>query len=171
MTFLEYFNKNVHKVKLVDKRKSRFMRAIAWALSVLGIMGRDEFLDNFTTTIGSRIYTQKHLDWDNPSPLMFHELTHVLQFSFLMAVRYLLSSKWRMRYESEAVQSVVLCTDLKPTTAWMDRMVRQFTKYRIDETTIRNEIVDRISEARRNLPLENARRVYYAWRDYNGRHR
>jgi len=109
MDFLPYFHKNVARIKLVDKQRSWFMKAINTCLTItnaLKITNIQRFLTNYGTTIGHTIYDSPAWTWSSPmTPHMFHELTHVMQWSFKYAMRYLLNSKWRAHYESVCIQT------------------------------------------------------------------
>ena len=168
MTFLEYFNKNVKKIKLVDKKKSWFMRTINFFITIgnfLHLSNIKDFLGSYGTTIGRTIYDSPGWSWNKePSPYVLHELTHVVQFNTLMALRYIFSPKWRMYYESECVQAEIL---LDPVTAqrddWMDRRIRQFKGYGCKEEDIKKTIYHRTNEIRTHSVRNNPKIVFDAY--------
>ena len=107
--FLEYFESEVQKIRLVDKTKSPFMRLVDFGLKItnfLRITDIENFLTEYGTTIGHSIYDHPKWDWDGPfTPHKGHELTHVLQWCFTYMVRYFFSAWWRAFYESVCIQT------------------------------------------------------------------
>lgn len=184
MTFLEYFDKNVTKIKLIDKKRSPLMKTINGLITVgnkLGISDiaddpktdHDEsFMGGYGTTIGKKIYESPAWTWDKePSTHVLHELTHVLQYSTIMALRYVFSSQWRMYYESECVQAeIMFAPEINRDERWMARQVLQFRGYGCNEGMIRRMILDRMEEVTKGEPREDPARVYGAylkWKEEN----
>lgn len=177
MTFTEYFSKNVTPVQIRPKKDSTFMKFLGGCLSVVRVFGvnvpnKKEFMENYTTTIGDTIYSD---NWpEEPTELVVHELCHVLQFKEkYMRIRYMTSPFKRMVYESECVQTEILCfPDRSRGGAWMERRIRQFVGYGINEGIVRRLLRSRIEavverETRPEGLGKNARRVheaYLAWR-------
>ena len=179
-SFLEYFRDEVVPIKLVDKRCSRFMKLIALlltvghALRIVGIDGKT-FMKSYGTTIGKTIYDNPGWYWHlTPSTHICHELCHTVQFSFLMALRYVFSTKWRMFYESECVQCELLCFPGERHELWMEARVDQFKKYGIKERIVRQELTKRLEELARAEPRASSARVADAltfWRVESGQYR
>lgn len=96
--------------RIVQKAESRLMRAAGWALQALGILRRDRFMADFTTTLGRTIYLPYPLGSGDASPLvqlrtLAHEHQHVVQEMLdghWYYLRYAFSQRWRARYEAEA---------------------------------------------------------------------
>ena len=103
------------RFRLIRKDRSLLQRSIGVALAVLTFGGQRRYLEDFVTTLGSRIYVPA--DWDARRPedrwaTMRHERVHLDQFRRwgmpAMAVGYLLvplplGLAWcRMRIEAEA---------------------------------------------------------------------
>lgn len=168
MSFLEYFNKNVTKIRLVDKKKSWFMRLISFFITLgnkLSICNINDFITGYDTTIGRTIYAYPAWSWDQaPSSHILHELTHVAQFNLIMAIRYIFSSKWRMYYESECVQAELLFDPKAAQSSnWMNRRVKQFKGYGCKEGDIRSAIHHRMREIQTNSVKKNPRVVFDAY--------
>ena len=180
MRFLEYFHKNVKNIKLVDKRDSPLMKTINLlikagnALRITNIKDdpstpRDEsFMGGYGTTIGSTIYESPSWRWDDPpSPHMLHELTHVVQFSPGMALRYIFSSEARMYFESECVQTEMLLDKRRACAPlWFERKVEQFKKYGCDEAAIRSILRRRAVEVLDGKPLHNPKLVHNVYMEW-----
>lgn len=102
-----------YRTRLLDKRRSPLMHAVAWVLGTARVLPKDAFLQQYTTTIGRRIY----LAWDpwlvDDSPetawrslvLAVHEHQHVAQWErgpVRFVLGYLLSPRRRAELEAEA---------------------------------------------------------------------
>jgi hypothetical protein len=168
-SFLRYFHDEVIPIKLVDKRDSKFMQLIAFlltigkALRIVDIDG-ETFMKSYGTTIGKTIYDNPGWRWElAPNTYVCHELCHTVQFSFLMALRYVFSTRWRMFYESECVQCELLCFPGKRHASWMEIRVTQFRKYGIKEHIVRQELNKRLEEIARAEPRASAARVFDAY--------
>lgn len=91
------------------------MKIIAQALDTLGILKKERFLKNFTTTIGRRIYTPFAVGsprggWDlwNQVVICVHEHQHVVQHDregLSYELSYLADRAARARFEAEAYRS------------------------------------------------------------------
>lgn len=103
------------RTKVVRKGDALEMRLVARALAALGIQRKDQFLENFTTTIGRRIYTPFEIGvatsagelW-HQVVLCVHEHQHVVQHDregLRFEVSYLGSRAARARWEAEAYRS------------------------------------------------------------------
>jgi len=106
---------NEFSVKVVKKSNSTLMKIVAFILGIArkvipGICSSKEFMDDFTTTVYGTVYVSfdvgelKDEDYVEEISHMVHEFTHVEQFrrEFLMPLKYIFSSYWRMKYEVEA---------------------------------------------------------------------
>lgn len=98
----------------VPKSKSAFMRTVADALDLMGILDHKDFMERYTTTIGDTIYAP--FEWGEGDPdglwnqveTLVHELTHVEQYHanpVLFPARYLADRSWRAQYEAEAFRA------------------------------------------------------------------
>jgi hypothetical protein len=179
MSFLRWFSQNVTKIKLVDKDDSWFMKAINFFITLGNLLhicsikddpntDRDEsFMGGYGTTIGTTVYDNPGWNWDmKPTPHIVHELTHAVQsHGVWMALRYVFDVKWRMFYESEAVQAEILCfPDRSRDERWMARRVKQFQGYGVsDESLIRRTLQARLNEAAEGNPRASARVVFEAY--------
>jgi len=182
MKFLRYFNKNVTKIRLVDKDDSWFMKAINFFLMVGNALhlcnikddpdtSRDEsFMGGYGTTIGTTVYDNPGWNWDmSVTPHIVHELTHAVQsHGIWMALRYVFNEKWRMFYESEAVQAEILCFPNCPRNEqWVQRRVQQFMGYGIkDEHMVRRTLLARLNEVVDETPRASANVVFKAFEDW-----
>lgn len=175
MHFLEYFSKNVAKIKLVDKKDSALMKtidALLKASNALRITDIHSFMTGYGTTIGHTIYESPGWKWsDAPTPHILHELTHVVQFSPRMAMRYIFSPKWRMYYESECVQAEML---LEPRRAhgplWFENKVHQFERYGCDKQLVKSTLRRRVIEVLDGQPLANPKKVHGAYKEWMKRY-
>lgn len=83
--FSEYLKKK-YNCSIVQKANQYEMQAIAGLLDVMGIQNHDQFLQDFTTTIGRRIYVNFVIGAGNKAQLvkqietLCHECQHVVQF-------------------------------------------------------------------------------------------
>ena len=99
-----------YRAEVRDKASSGRMRAAAWWLDALGIMDSEKFMNNYTTTIFSTIYTPYSIgDGDRLWSQMktcAHECQHVFQSRYdtplKFAVKYLTSTTDRAHYEANA---------------------------------------------------------------------
>ena len=101
---------------VIRKQDAIEMKAVATFLGALGILDKDSFLRQYTTTIGRRIYAPftigdaSTLDLWDQMVLCIHEHQHVVQHDKLglrYEVTYLASKASRARYEAEAYRSVL----------------------------------------------------------------
>lgn len=100
---------------LVNKLSNAESELIALALDRLGVLDRGEFLENFATTIGKRIYVPfepgvPRKGWDLWSQIVIcvHEHQHVVQHEregIEYEARYLIDRAARTNYEVEAMRS------------------------------------------------------------------
>jgi hypothetical protein len=104
----KYYGTNVK-----TKQTSFFMKFIAFFLNLFGVQKKDDFLNNYTTTIGHTIYIPFTLgveegDWTFYQQLLvcIHEHQHIVQKNNDGAIKftwnYLLSPTCRAAYEAEA---------------------------------------------------------------------
>ena len=101
---------------VIDKRDAVSMKIVARILDAVGVVDRDSFLRQFTTTIGRRIYIPfviadaSTLDLWSQIVLCIHEHQHVVQHDKLgvrYELTYLASKADRARYEAEAYRSAL----------------------------------------------------------------
>lgn len=96
-----------------NKNDSEFMKLVAKFLDSLNILKKEDFLNEFTTTIGTIIYTPFELGVDGSSgydlwnqvSVLVHELVHVCQFKKNPAeftILYIADKSDRATYESQA---------------------------------------------------------------------
>ena len=172
-SFLHYFNRTVSKVRVVRKTSSSFMQALAGFMDIAvafraSNINRERFLTEFTTTIGDTIYSNRILMDSEPTPIIVHELCHVLQFKkSSMPWEFLFRPSRRMFYESECVEAEILCfPNLRRGNEWFERHVEQFKDYGIKESIVRRELQARLDEIQRGEFLARPLRVslaYSAW--------
>lgn len=109
------FLEAVHGATRVDKNNAPEMQLLADLLQLLGIQDRQSFLTNFTTTIGTRIYTpfevgvptREYPLWAQ-MVIAVHEHQHVYQYraeGIEYMTRYLASGIERADYEAEAYRT------------------------------------------------------------------
>ena len=98
-----------------DKSDVPFMRVVARFLDTIGVMDKQTFLDNYTTTIGSRVYLNFEPGSDVLKPesqiaLVAHECQHKHQMDTghgMYSVKYLLFPKCRARFEADALSTTM----------------------------------------------------------------
>jgi hypothetical protein len=115
--------KKEYKFKLINKKDSCFMKFIAWFLNLFGIMNKEMFMNNYTTTIGKKIYHSFEIGEGSEDELwgqiktLIHEVIHTHQFEkegfFTYSWRYLANRSKRAMYEAEAYRSGMVLDFLK----------------------------------------------------------
>ena len=110
------------RFRVIAKRDSRLQRAIHRALVIVTFGKMRGYLDDYVTTIGSRVYVCS--DWDARTDgdrwaTMRHEAVHLRQFRRwslpLMGILYLLIplpaglAYFRMRFERAAYEETIRC--------------------------------------------------------------
>ena len=110
--FWKYMGR-AYRFKVIDKSNATEMRIVGWALDMMGIQNRKNFLKNFTTTVGNRVYIPFEIGKGTQRQLVqqvitcTHEAQHVAQYrrdhSFLL--KYLLSDSSRALYEADAYRT------------------------------------------------------------------
>lgn len=110
------------RFRVIAKRDSRFQHAIHKALVIVTFGRMRGYLDDYVTTIGSRVYVSS--DWEHRSDgdrwaTMRHEAVHLRQFRRWtlpgMALLYLLVplpaglAYFRMRFERAAYEETIRC--------------------------------------------------------------
>lgn len=174
MTFVEFVDKNITPVKLKEKRSSLFMRFLGSCLNLLQFLGwnvpsKRRFMDHYTTTVRKTIYYSG--GWpggEKVTPLVVHELCHVLQFrSALMPLRYLFSQKWRIYYEATCVQAEVLCfPEVNRGASWFDNKVCQFTDYGIQEKIVYSGLLSVLRGIQDHKINPEAKEIFRAYNLY-----
>ena len=96
------------------KSDSDFMILVGKFLDGIGVMNKEEFMKEFTTTIGTTVYVPFDVGVDGGAEgydlwqqisVLVHELTHVQQYNASPAeftIKYLASRSDRASYEAEA---------------------------------------------------------------------
>lgn len=113
---VEFVNYMVRKynMSVVQKATSKEMKAIAWALDMMGIKDKKEFMERYTTTIGNTVYVNFDIGKGNQSQLIsqiktfVHEAQHMEQLRRNPArytIGYLTSSTKRSHYETDAYRT------------------------------------------------------------------
>jgi hypothetical protein len=100
---------------ITSKSNSDFMKLIGSFLDGIGVLDKELFMKQYTTTVGTSIYTPYEIGvdggpngydlWDQVKVLV-HELTHVVQYKTYpvkFMVLYLASPSDRASYEAEAL--------------------------------------------------------------------
>jgi hypothetical protein len=99
---------------VVHKDDSQFMKLIAGFLDGIGVLDKEVFLRDFTTTIGNCVYAPYEVgvysgsggyDFWGQISILVHEIVHVTQFHHAPAeftLKYLLYKSDRATYEAEA---------------------------------------------------------------------
>lgn len=98
---------------VIDKSKAGEMKLVADMLGALGIQDRDAFMNQYTTTLGTRIYVPFEVGspeggWDLWQQMIIcvHELQHVLQYRkggpINFGLAYLTDRAARTEFEVEA---------------------------------------------------------------------
>ena len=106
--------KEFPKFKEIKKTESRFMRLIG---TLLGLIGADNFMVNFTTTIGTTVYTPYKWGFYSDATravVLRHELVHMRQakrytfpifaFLYLFFPLPILFAYFRAKFEMEAYE-------------------------------------------------------------------
>jgi hypothetical protein len=106
------FMQDHYGTSVIAKDDAKSMRAIATLLDALGVMDRDAFLRDYTTTIGKKIYTPFEIGvaqpgWDLWQQIVVcvHEHQHVVQHvrdGLAYEAGYVADTSTRARHESEA---------------------------------------------------------------------
>jgi len=99
------------KAEIVNKDDKVSMEIIDWALGLMGVMDKGEFLKRYAITIGDRIYIPYEIGKGTMAQkvgqiiLICHEMTHVIQgeLDHAMKLKYLMSKSRRAHMESEAM--------------------------------------------------------------------
>ncbi len=101
-----------YDIEFVDRRDSTLMKMIGTFLDGIGILDKEDFLNNFTTTIGSYVYinytpgdTSTGHSLAGQIETALHEAVHVCDFDddpVGFMVRYLVDKSARTEYECRA---------------------------------------------------------------------
>jgi hypothetical protein len=106
----------VYGTNVMDKASRGEMTAVSIFLDKMGVQNREDFMRNYTTTIGRSIYTPFTVGvpcegWSLQSQIIVcaHEHQHVVQSTnegdFSFSFNYLLKPDMRAKYEAEAYRS------------------------------------------------------------------
>jgi len=165
-TFTHFFNRTVAKVKVVEKSSSWLMKVIAWFLALLTKMKIidfpvKKFMEEYTTTILSTIYSGHMTEDSEPNSLVVHEFTHVMQWhdgKIGFVLSYLFSPMKRAFYESEAHQAAMLLSKNRWSDEHLENTAKKLTGYgcdykiSLDLLQVRREEVEKGEP--RPLPLQ-----------------
>ena len=106
--FYKYMTKK-YGMKIVDKDNAAEMEFVGMFLEMMGIQDKDDFLDNYTTTVGNRIYIPFEVGGDEFSldeqvETLVHELHHKRQMNYdkTFMLRYALDKSYRAHKEARA---------------------------------------------------------------------
>lgn len=113
--FYTYMTKK-YGAEIIDKDSAAEMKIVGWALDLMNIQDKDDFLNNYSTTIGHRIYIPFEVGDASDVPLdmqvetLVHELKHKKQMDRdpLFAMKYLVDKSYRAHKEASAY-----CTNLE----------------------------------------------------------
>jgi hypothetical protein len=106
----------IYGFRVVQKANQEEMRAIAWALDMMGIKDHKEFMRNYTTTIGTTVYVNFKIGKGTQAQLIsqvktcVHETQHVIQYlrnPGKYVVNYLRSDAARAHYEVDAYRTTM----------------------------------------------------------------
>ena len=85
--------------------QAHLLGAAMWCVGVFWAEAYRRFLEDFTTVVGDVVYVSVSKT-DAPAATLRHEAVHICQRkdegAWLHGARYMLSAKWRLRYEIEA---------------------------------------------------------------------
>ena len=172
MEFVEYYHKNEHKIRLVDKKKSWFMKTINFFLLLagkLGIAAIQDFLTRYVTTIAHSIYASPAWTWQKKvSPLIVHELCHVYMWGLWYGLRYVVSKKYRILVESTCAQAEMLCFPERYMEGDLERKAQHYVPYGIPHDMCVKAIRDRYQEMQNGKPQPAAKRIhtlFTTWRN------
>ena len=109
------FLKNYYNIKIIDKNDSSSMKMVGWFLDAIGILDKENFLKQFTTTINQRIYVPFKIGEGNEEQLWgqirtgVHEVIHAQQAKkegfVTFSYHYVSNKNKRAEYEAEAYRS------------------------------------------------------------------
>lgn len=152
-SFIKLFNQRHYaKVKIIPKQKSILMKLCNFCLTILNALGITSikwFMTAYVTTIGSRIYyPNATLQSIEVSPVLVHELTHVLEHKYytLYSLKYLLSARCRAYYESLCVQTELLCFPYRQKGFNVDLESKRFIPYGIPQDLMQEQLHKRFVE-------------------------
>jgi len=82
--FLRALAERYPGLRVIDKERDAFSRAIDWALRIVTVGGQRHYLTRYVTTIGRRLYLPR--DWAERDPrsrylTLRHEAVHLAQFA------------------------------------------------------------------------------------------
>lgn len=109
--YWKYMQKQ-YRFKVIDKDDAKEMQLVGWALDTMGIQDQDDFLNNYTTTIGSKIYVPFEIGVGTQRQRVgqiitcAHECQHVLQSRRdpMYEIKYLTNDASRTLFEVDAYQ-------------------------------------------------------------------
>jgi hypothetical protein len=166
--------------RVISKHNASEMRLIGDALARLGILDREAFLANYTTTLREGIYTPFEIGTPTPRwtlhaqvAVCIHEHQHVVQYrrdGWTFELEYLLDQASRAAYEAEAYRTAFELENWRfgETRSVPHALAANLSAYachsddiRVAETYLG---LSRITIAAGGVPDESAR-VAIAWLD------
>jgi hypothetical protein len=161
MSFPRYFAKRT-PFKIIQKQRSWFMTMIAFFLRISDALHITSIRDfnRYITTIGRTIYGSDQWSMDmEPTTTLIHELCHVMLWvchGVKYPLRFLVSKKWRARYESICVQAEMLAFDRRYDQGMVEYRAQHFVPYGIPLKVMIREINTRCAEIESNAPKATA---------------
>lgn len=159
---------NKYDCEIVDKEDDLMMEAIGYFLDGIGVMDKEDFLNNFTTTLYDNIYVPFEIgnntecNLNTQISILIHELVHVRQFKeakIKMPLAYLVNSADRAMYESEAWSGNIEFLYKRGytiTEKYLDHYSNKFKKYggnSKDILVIKNKMKSDLAMIKQNIPL------------------
>jgi len=145
--------------KSVDKNDSGFMKSIGWFLDAINVLDKDDFLENFTTTIFTTIYRPFEIGneddgWDlwHQITICVHELVHVMQYKddpIGFTFSYVASKSSRSDYEAKAYAADMEMHHWRYGTIYnIERRMQSLKSYGVDQEHIdfAIQVLESISE-------------------------
>lgn len=172
MRFIKFYHTYGKKLRLVDKKKSWFMKTINWFLMLANKMNMasiQDFMTGYVTTIGRTIYASPAWTMEFPEkPVTVHELCHVEQWSLWYAITYVLSKKKRMLAESTCVQAAMMCFPEEYEVGIIDIdkircIAKNFVPYGIPLELCVSQLIARQQEVINGNPQRAAANIRALW--------
>lgn len=144
--FYKFMTKE-YNLKIVNKADSSSMKIISWFLNSIGIVNQEDFLKNFTTTIGRTIYIPYKIGegdiWEIYGQIktLVHEVVHVEQCNkegfAKFSYNYIFNKDKRAEYEAEAYRTdMVLDFHFSGAFRQPHEIVKSLRSYGLDKKHI-----------------------------------
>lgn len=141
------FMQKYYDVTVADKTDSNFMKLVGWFLGAIGVLDKEAFLKQFTTTINQKIYIPFKIGEGTDAELwgqnkvLVHEVIHAQQAKkegiLKYAYNYISNKTKRTEYEVEAYRSeMVLDWHFKKTYRKPSSIVESLRSYGLSQTYI-----------------------------------